>query len=279
MAPSIGVISYCDRIRTLATANHELYARDHDYTYIFDIAPTANKRFLAKVEKVGKFLPLFDWVFWLDDDAFIMKRDVRLETFIDQSPEATLIVCESPINEGKWTWLSSGNFLLRNTPDAAQLLADVIATDLDVVEAWWDPVVYGYFTRGDQDAFVYQLNTNPRYGDGFVARLPFDAFNARPFHFTDEPDEHFLVHFTGGEKGRQARLFGDRFGLTEALVPAEELRGLMGVYSPPPPPPAVPAGSPAPTPASSPPAPVGPASAAPESGTSRRLRDRVFGRR
>lgn len=232
MPPRIGIVSYCNRLRTMAHVNHELYARERDYIYIFDIAPTYAWKFLAKVEKIAKFLPLFDWVFWIDDDAFVMKRSVRLENFVDQAPEATLIMCESPVRDGVWTWISSGNFLIRNTPEAAEFLHDVISTDLDVVSEWWDPDAYGRFTRGDQDAMVYLLNTHPVYSrEGFLVRLPYTEFNTRPEHF-EGPRDHFIVHFTGDDKRAYAQQFAARFGLPETLTYWNELKTLQGVYSP-----------------------------------------------
>lgn len=234
MRTSIGVVSYCDHVRTLAAVNHELYAARHGYTYIYDIAPTRERRFKAKIEKIKKFLPLFDWVFWIDDDAYFMQPDVPLDGFIDLAPGADVIFCESPVNDGKWTWISSGNFFIRNSPESLRLLDEVLATDLSTVSEWWDPSTYGYYTKGDQDAIVYHLATDERFSSpGFLARLAFERFNTRPFHFVEAADEHFLVHFTGGDKHRQATEFGARFGLTPALVPAAELGELSGVHTPP----------------------------------------------
>lgn len=232
-APRIGLISYCDKIRTLAHINHELYAREQGYTYIFDIAPTEHWRFMAKIEKIRKLLPLFDWVFWIDDDAFVMDRTVRVETFVDHAPDAHLIFCESPVRDGVWTWISSGNFLIRNTPEALAFLDAVLATPLAEVEAWWDTDRFGKYTRGDQDAMVYQLHSDPRFtADGFAVRLPYTAFNTRPEHFVDGPREHFLVHFTGGDKRQLAIEFGQRFDLPESLTYWSELKAVKGVYRP-----------------------------------------------
>ena len=233
MTQRLGIVSYSDKLRTLAHANHELYARAHGYTYIFDIAPTENWKYFAKLEKIAKFLPLFDWLFWIDDDAFFMQRHVPLTRFLEAVPEATVVFCESPVNEDKWTWLSSGNFFIRNTPLAAQFLQDVIATDREAVERWWDSSVYGHYTKGDQDAIVYQLVTNPLYSQpGFLVRLPFEAFNSRPTHFTESAKDQFLVHVTGGDKRGQAQRFGERFNLPESLTYWNELKALKGIYRP-----------------------------------------------
>ncbi|WP_053386822.1 hypothetical protein [Leucobacter japonicus] len=232
--PRIAIISYCDHLRTYAHLNHETYARRHDYTYIFDIAPVESYRHNAKIEKILKFLPHFDWVFWIDDDAFFTRPESELTEFLERRERAGFIFCESPVNAGKQTWISSGNFFVRNTPKAFEVLRSVAESYRDErIREWWDAERFGYYTHGDQDAFVYHLNTNPKYQKrGFVERLPYDAFNARPFHFERKLDEHFLVHFTGDEKGRQAAEFANRFGSTEAMISREEWKTLRGIYHP-----------------------------------------------
>ncbi|RGE23167.1 hypothetical protein [Leucobacter sp. wl10] len=232
--PRIGIVSYCDHLRTYAHVNHEAYARRHGYTYIFDIAPVQTFKHNTKLEKIQKLLPLFDWLFWIDDDAFFTRPEMPLTEFLDVSRKTDFVFCESPVNDGKKTWLSSGNFFVRNTQLARQLLDDVAKDYRDErIRDWWDENDYGYYTHGDQDAFVFHFNTQPRYQRrDFVRRLSYEAFNTRPFHFEDSLDEHFLVHFTGDHKGRQAAEFAQRFDVSEALIPHQEFKRFRGVYAP-----------------------------------------------
>lgn len=237
----VGIISYCDRLRTNAHVNHEVYARVHGYTYIFDIAPTSeppqHKKFFLKLEKIRKFLPLFDWLFWIDDDAFFMGRKTRLTSFVERFPNATLIFCASPTNAGKWTWMSSGSMFIRNSELGRKLIDAVMQTDLQVVKAWWDADRFGMWTGGDQDAIVYQLMTNPLFQqEGFYARLEPREFNSRPSHFVKGPFEHFLVHFTGDNKGAQALEFAQKWGLSDALTRHKEMKHLRGLFPAPLPP-------------------------------------------
>lgn len=232
----IGIISYCDRLRTNAHVNHELYARAHGYTYIFDIAPTSeppqHKKFFLKLEKIRKFLPLFDWLFWIDDDAFFMDRDVRIASFAERFPRATIVFCASPrTSDDRWTWMSSGTMLIRNTELGRRLLDAVMDTDLKEAKAWWDASEFGMWTGGDQDALVFQLATNHAFQqEDFAVRLDHDAFNNRPAHFTRGPFDHFVLHFTGADKGRQAADFAQKWGLSAALTEPRELDGLRGLF-------------------------------------------------
>lgn len=233
--PRIGIVSYCDRLRTNAHVNHELYARAHGYTYIFDIAPTSeppqHKKFFLKLAKIRKFLPLFDWVFWIDDDAFFMGRKTQLASFTERHPDATIIFCSSPRDTENWTWMSSGSMFIRNSELGRALVDAVMATDLQEVKAWWDAERYGMWTGGDQDAIVYQLMTNPLFQqDGFYVQLEHRAFNSRPWHFENGPFEHFLLHFTGNDKGRQALEFARKWDISDALTYHKEVKRLRGLF-------------------------------------------------
>lgn len=230
---SIGIISYCNFVRTYASVNHQFYADAHDYTYIYDISPTKNDVFKNKIEKILKLLDLFDWVFWIDDDAFFLDYSKRLEPFIDNAPsKAELIYCTSPVNEGKKTYLSSGNFFLKNTKRVKQFLQACLDADLEDTKSRWDEQELGHFTNGDQDIMVDLLMNDGRFNSRtFHAILPFEYFNTRPFHFEKSYNEHFLVHFTGNNKQDQVIDFAKKFNLSPALIPAESFDSYYGIYN------------------------------------------------
>lgn len=225
----LGIVSYCDHLRTYAHFNHQTYADMHGYTYIFDIAPTKHTHYFSKIDKISKFLDLFDWVFWIDDDAFFTNFDYDLSKVVAEYPNADFIFCKSPVNEGQWTFLSSGNFFVRNTKTSRQLLESMHTVDLHKVRQWWDSDRFGTFTNGDQDVLVYLLHTrtNP---PNFVV-LDYEAFNNRPFHYSGRLNEHFVVHFTGADKGKQAATFAQKFDLEEDLVPERLRNAYLGKAS------------------------------------------------
>ena len=149
----------------------------------------------------------------------------RLEDVVPElrDPEACAVFCASPVNpEGGWTYLSSGNFFLRNCPAGRRLIEAAQATPLDMVKAWWDPARLGMFTGGDQDALVYQVRTDPEFAQR-VTILEFERFNTRPYHF-ERAGQHFLTHFTtqpAVSKSAQMAAFAARFGLNPFLVEDE----------------------------------------------------------
>ena len=226
IARSLLLLSAGTRIRTPACLNHRVYADRLGVEYLFDATPGPVPTALdQKLAAVRRALPHHDWVFWLDDDAFVTDLDVDIRAFADD--DADLVLCRSPINpEGGWTFASFGQFLVRNTPAMHELLAAVATTDLDVVRAWWDPARYGIFTNTDQDALVYQLARDDVPWAGRWRRLAWQSFNSRPYHYERRLDEHFVCHFVvpwEHSKLALVREFAARMRTTTALVEASLL--------------------------------------------------------
>lgn len=221
----IMILSGTTLMRYPTMLNHRIYADRHGYRYRFDPVPYRDiwNLYFHKIAAIRDALQDCEWLFWLDDDAAFMQMDRSLEDVVpemaqDQGPWG--IFCKSPINRGAWTYLSSGNFLIRNCPEAHALLEACLATDLAEVRAWWNADVYGLYTHGDQDALVYHIETNPDLSAGCLI-LDYTRFNTRPFHF-EEAGQHFLVHFTNHperSKRDQMRDFAQHHGLTDFLVP------------------------------------------------------------
>jgi hypothetical protein len=220
------ILSASSRIRTAAPLNHRLYADRVGLPYLFDHAPsTVGRIYLHKLDALRRVLPRAEWVFWIDDDAFFTDFRIDLRRFLDDAGDRDLVFCQSPVNPlGGWTWMSAGQFFVRRSAATLELLEAVAETDLEVVRAWWDHDAYGLFTNGDQDALVYQL-LGPgaeRWRDRFL-RLPWEAFNSRPYHYEARLDEHFICHFAvpgGRPKAEVIAEFAERMETTPALVDA-----------------------------------------------------------
>lgn len=229
----IGIVSYCDHLRTYAHLNHQYYANQHAYYYIYDIAPTLHTPYKNKIEKLLKLLDLFDWVFWIDDDAFFLQYNTPLEKFIKKREEYDLIFCKSPINQGKWTYLSSGNFFLKNTPKVRSFLEAVLEGSRDTAAETWNEKKMGFFGHGEQEIMIYLLTHDERFNDKrFHTRYSYKAFNTRPFHFNKKISEHFLVHFTDINKHQQVLDFAQKFELSDALIPKSEFNKFHGIGKP-----------------------------------------------
>ncbi len=208
--------------------NHRLFAEQNGvaYSWSFMMKKRGTNPYLQKIAAIKEALPRFGAVFWIDDDAYFTDFEWQLYSELVERPKVDLIICKSPINEGRWTWISSGQFFLRSTKKARQFLDAVLATDPDRVRDWWNVEKFGLYTSGDQDSMVYVLATDPRFQEGeFFTRLDYSTFNLREFHYKARLDEHRLVHFASNiiSKDQLLKQFIQRLGLNQYLVPDEIL--------------------------------------------------------
>lgn len=208
--------------------NHYAYARRHGYTYISCIWPTATaNRYMTKFAYLRHYIEMFDYVFWIDDDAFFIDLDKSLTQLIP--PEGKLAsFCKSPNNKTIFTYLSSGQFLMRGGAESAALIDAVMATSMEKVAAWWREDL-GMFTKGDQDALVYHLHETPRFQDS-VTLFDYMAFNSRLDDLKEVPDDVFLLHFTGPRERKlaDAAEAAELLGTGPALIPVALEQELLG---------------------------------------------------
>ena len=203
-------------------ANHRAYAARHGYTYIHCNWPTdAENPYLNKFKYIQSYCQLFDYIFWIDDDAFFLDVERPLTDYLP-SKGKFLSICRSPTHKVIKTFVSSGQFMLRCNDSGKRFVEKVMATDLDQVESWWRADL-GYFSRGDQDAIVYLIHVDNEVGDG-VQLFPPEEFNSRISDLSR--GKVFLLHFTGTEQRKRAdyRAAQQMTGTGPSLLP---LRTLM----------------------------------------------------
>ncbi len=193
-SPSIGVVSgRYPASEFEGFVNHKAYCSRHDYTYIYCNWPTgAANRYMNKLEYIRAYYHLFDYLFWIDDDAFFMRPEQGLEAFLPK-PGQFLSICSSPTSKPIHTYVSSGQFMLRCNDTGRAFIDAVTTVDLDHVRTWWTDAL-GYFTNGDQDSIVYLLKQDDRFANYW--RLGYEAFNSRAENLL-AGDPVFVLHFTG----------------------------------------------------------------------------------
>jgi hypothetical protein len=219
------IVSGCDHLRFNSFVNHRLFAEVNEVDYIFDLTltPKGEGGYFNKLRAVRDRLRRYEAVFWIDDDAYFTDFAWRLRPYFAAHP-APMVICKSPINEGAWTWISSGQFLLRRCDRAFEILDRALAVDPAQVRAWWDETAFGLYTNGDQDALVHVLATERNLRNA-CKRLEYTAFNARPFHYASELSEHRLVHFSSGSVDKRLGMtaFAARLNVNSFLVPDDLL--------------------------------------------------------
>ena len=91
-APPLMIVSGSSRVRTAAPLNHALYAGSVGIPYFFDVAPTRVDRiYFHKLEVIRAYLPLAEWLFWIDDDAFFTDFAADARSFVDDKSSSVLI--------------------------------------------------------------------------------------------------------------------------------------------------------------------------------------------
>jgi hypothetical protein len=176
--------------------NHKIYCSKNGYTYINCCWPTgAKNRYMNKMMFIKEYYNLFDYIFWIDDDAFFLDHSIKLEKFLPKEG-SFLSICKSPKFKEVFTVFSSGQFFLKCDEIGCEFIDKVMKQDLNEVKKWWKES-YGFFTNGDQDSMLYLCETDERFV-GKYDLWEYQSFNSRTENLFDiEKHKIFLIHFTG----------------------------------------------------------------------------------
>ncbi len=179
--------------------NHRAYCNRHGYTYIHCTWPTGQSNpYLNKLGYIREYFKFFDFVFWIDDDAFFLDIEKPLTEFIP-AEDQYLSICASPGFKALKTFFSSGQFVLRCDALGKDFIQSAMDLSEEAVKKWWSDE-YGFFTGGDQDRMVFLCNADERFKDGFKL-WDYKHFNSRAANiFGEDPHEVFILHFTGRKR-------------------------------------------------------------------------------
>jgi hypothetical protein len=204
----IGILSgYHPNFRFESPINHKAYADTHGHYYIYNFTPERHRqrKFFFKIQTILRYIDLFDWIFWIDDDAYFTNFSIPLTNFLNLVGDEHMLICSSPSTKKLFTKFSSGQFFLKSSLQAKDFLNAVMAVDMETVRAFWRDEL-GYYADGDQEAMVYLSETDPRFSSAFIKIVDHYKFNNRDFEYKNGLNEHFLVHFTGTQKQRKRPL-------------------------------------------------------------------------
>lgn len=205
--------------------NHKVYADTFGYSYAHCNWPTKEKnRYLNKMHYISMYLDVYDYIFWIDDDAFFFDFEKDIMEYTPKG-EAFLSICKSPSYKSLKTFFSSGQFIIKSTSKSKEFLQQVILQDLEVVKSWWTEDL-GYFTNGDQDAMIYLMKTNPKFNNA-AELYDYKLFNSRPENlFEDDIHRPMILHFTGKVEIKKANYIKvqEKLKLHSSLVPENLLK-------------------------------------------------------
>jgi hypothetical protein len=103
-----------------ASINHHEYANKHGYSYVKKIV--SNDDYLnwhptwIKIDVLRTYLPIFDYVVWIDADAVFHNQEVRIEDFIEDGIDLILPKLEiDKVSGNVWTSTTTGFMIWRNS--------------------------------------------------------------------------------------------------------------------------------------------------------------------
>lgn len=111
-----GKCDYCD----FASLNHHEYSNRHGYSYVKKIVNNDDYQdwhpTWIKIDVLKTYLPIFDYVVWIDADAVFYNQDIKIEDFIDDDIDLVIPKLELDLGSGNvWTNTTTGFMIWKNS--------------------------------------------------------------------------------------------------------------------------------------------------------------------
>jgi hypothetical protein len=124
------ITSYTDHIRwddygkcdygDFASLNHHEYSNKHGYSYIKEIVK--NDDYIdwhptwIKIDVLKKYLPLYDYIVWIDADAVFVNQDITIENLIVGNVDLVIPKLElDRVSGNMWTHTTTGFMIWKNS--------------------------------------------------------------------------------------------------------------------------------------------------------------------
>jgi hypothetical protein len=129
--------SYTDHIRwdnygkcdygNFTSLNHHEYSNKHGYSYIKEIVKNEDYNdwhpTWIKIDVLKKYLPLYDYIVWIDADAVFVNQDVKIEDFIDGNIDLVIPKLElDRVSGNMWTHTTTGFMIWKNSEWSKNIL-------------------------------------------------------------------------------------------------------------------------------------------------------------
>ena len=118
-----GKCDYCD----FASVNHHEYANKHGYSYVKKIVDNEDYRdrhpTWIKIDVLKTYLPIFDYLVWIDADAVFYNQDIKIEDLIDEGIDLVVPKMEEDRVSGNvWTHTTTGFMIWKNSQWSNKIL-------------------------------------------------------------------------------------------------------------------------------------------------------------
>lgn len=208
------IISGADSYRYNAHLNHQRYADAQGIVYKFHKSENLPNPFFTKCYAIlDSFDKGYEYVLWVDDDAFFLNDSWNCTEVFSQHSEDVIVVRGRNKKNGI-TFFNNGIMFIRNTEEMRDLFSTIPQLTWKHLTKHWKPE-WGPLTGNDQPRMIYLTQT--RYPES-VKVLDYPSFNAHEIEFhksktfikTNPP----IVHITGQNKESKIQRFIKDTGIT-----------------------------------------------------------------
>ena len=212
------ITSYTDHIRwddygkcdygDFASLNHHEYSNKHGYSYIKEIVKNDDYSnwhpTWIKIDVLKKYLPLYDYVVWVDADAVFVNQDIKIEDLINDGVDLVIPKLEMDrVSGNMWTHTTTGFMIWKNSEWSNNMLNTLWSEPKDYRFTFFheqsrlDELIYDKFTvQGGENI----LNKNI---DDIETPIKLDNIIILPYsyHRYWEDGEIKYVYHAGGNTG------------------------------------------------------------------------------
>ena len=212
------ITSYTDHIRwdnygkcdygDFASLNHHEYSNKHGYSYIKEIVKNDDYSnwhpTWIKIDVLKKYLPLYDYVVWIDADAVFVNQDIKIEDLINDGIDLVIPKLEMDrVSGNMWTHTTTGFMIWKNSEWSNNMLNTLWSEPKDYRFTFFheqsrlDELIYDKFTvQGGENI----LNKNI---DDIETPIKLDNIMILPYsyHRYWEDGEIKYVYHAGGNTG------------------------------------------------------------------------------
>lgn len=208
------IISGADSIRYNADKNHQSYANTFNIDYKFYIRNDLANPFFTKCYSIlDAFNQGYEYVIWIDDDAFFIDHSWNCLAIFQQYQEDVIVTQGRTNKKSGITFFNNGIMFIRNTKNMRDLFESIPNILWAEVQSNWKSE-WGPCEGNDQPRMIYLTQT--RYPKS-VKVLDYPGFNAHEITFKQRKDflktKPPIVHITGQNKQGKIERFQEVTGI------------------------------------------------------------------
>lgn len=112
-------MSYTDNIKSYSSITEEInkkYALKNGYDFkVFSHKMSDRAPQWCKISVINELLSLnkYEYLFWIDSDAFFNKHDIKLENIINNDKDKEIIICDDNKNSGRKNTINTGTMFVK----------------------------------------------------------------------------------------------------------------------------------------------------------------------